>query len=199
MFKKLILGIMRRGCSWLCSRGWSRRRGGGKWPGVWWGWSWRWSTCDCARWCGGWTSGGSGTTWSLSQVWLASPVHLDPLCQYQRDSFQPPPPWVISARPQPCPVKMSMNFMNSMHFNQDASLQHDLIVVILGWEGPPALGPLLLEQVDGGHGAVSPQHVQGAETRTPGAPGELGQVQSDRAQEVIFGEWVRIPNLLNRR
>ena len=112
MFKKLILGIMRRGCSWLCSRGWSRRRGGGKWPGVWWGWSWRWSTCDCARWCGGWTSGGSGTTWSLSQVWLASPVHLDPLCRYQQDSFQPPPPWVISARPQPCPVKMSMNFMN---------------------------------------------------------------------------------------
>ena len=82
-----------------------------------------------------------------------------------------------------------------MHFNQDASLQHDLVVVVLGREGPPALGPLLLEEVDGGHGAVSPQHVQRAEPRTPGAPGELGQVQRDRAQEVILGERVRIPHL----
>ena len=75
-----------------------------------------------------------------------------------------------------------------MHFNQDASLQHYFIVVVLGREGPPALGPLLLEEVDGGHGAVSPQHVQRAEPRTPGAPGELGQVQRDRAQEVILRE-----------
>ena len=77
----------------------------------------------------------------------------------------------------------------------DVDLEHHLVVVVLGGERPPSLGALLLEQVDGGDGAVGPEHVEGAEPRAPGAPGELGQVQRDRAQEVVLGERVRVPHL----
>ena len=78
-----------------------------------------------------------------------------------------------------------------LHF----ALQGQLVVPVFGRERPPALGALLLEQVDGGDGAVGPEHVEGAEPRAPGAPGELGQVQRDRAQEVVLGERVRVPHL----
>ena len=74
-------------------------------------------------------------------------------------------------------------------------LEHQLVILVLSVHRPPALCPLLLEQVHGGHRPVSFQHAQVALLGCLCSPGEFVQVKHDRTEEIILREGVCIPDL----
>ena len=65
--------------------------------------------------------------------------------------------------------------------------------------GPPALGPLLLEEVHHGHRAVRLEHVQRALLHRLGAAREVVEVERDGAEEIVLGEVIRVPHLYKGR